>query len=129
MAAGFPKPVRRLSNRIEDLLLGSPGDRLVRTSRIRLSPGPTPVRIPQDSEGNPCNLTGRFRVYIENREVEGWDPPLPVVYIGGPDVTKERGFPIDPKQTLVLEASDNHELYAIQDGTSPQAELWTVEVA
>lgn len=92
-----------------------------------LTPNPTP--FPLDLTQKPNNLPGRRRIYVRNNEAVQ-TPARPTVYIGGPGVTTTNGFPIEPGEQLVLDVTDDIQLYAIVPASdSNTVNLRTAELA
>ncbi len=89
---------------------------------INVSTAPTP--IPQDSTGSPRNLPGRRRIYLKNFNEAAGD----TVYIGDSSVTTATGYPIVAQDELILDITDNIQLYAIV-ATSESVNLRMLELA
>lgn len=89
---------------------------------INVSSAPTP--IPQDSTGSPRNLPGRRRIYMKNFNAAQGN----TVYIGDASVTTASGYPIVAQDELVLDITDDIQLYAIV-ASSESADLRMLELA
>jgi len=88
-----------------------------------------PQPFPEDASGNPTNLPVRRRIYIKNNELSGAGKAT--VYIGGADVTTTNGFPLPPQEEVILDVTDDIQLYATLEVTSPldTVDLRTLELA
>lgn len=88
---------------------------------------PLPTPFPQDTTMKPSNLPGRRRVYVKNNEVVQ-TPARPTVYIGGPGISTTTGYPLVPGEEIILDVTDDIQLYAIVVQTDT-VDLRTAELA
>ncbi len=93
-------------------------------SQITVDDSAAPTPIPQDATGNPRNLPGRRRIYLKNFNAAEGD----TVYIGDASVTTATGYPIVAQDELILDITDNIQLYAIVASTE-SADLRMLELA
>lgn len=84
----------------------------------------TPTPIPQDATGNPRNLPGRRPIYLKNFNAEAGD----TVYVGDGSVSTTTGYPIVAQDELILDITDDIQLYAIVASTE-SADLRMLELA
>ena len=98
---------------------------VTRQKTVDDSTNPTPTPIPQDASDHPSNLPARRRIYIKNWHLTGEGD---TVYIGGADVSAGNGYPISSGDELILDVTDDIQLYAIVE-SEKIVDLRTLELA
>lgn len=92
---------------------------LTQETKVATSAGsPFSSPIPKNAAGKQGNLARRLRVQVRNSASTQASPPNRTVYVGGPDVSVDNGYPLEPGQRLPLVASSRLQLYAIKAQSS-----------
>ena len=94
------------------------------TSQKTINVSTAPAPIQQDSTGSPRRLPGRRRIYPKNFNAAAGN----TVYIGDSSVSVATGYPIVAQDELILDITDNIQLFAIVASTE-SADLRMLELA
>ena len=78
------------------------------------SSAPDPVAVPIGEGDRPRSLPRRRQVVVRNSAPLSAVPPNRTIYVGGPDVSTQQGYPLDPGQSLSLGARSSLQVYAIK---------------
>lgn len=115
-----------------DLAASQASDCQIVVSSLQIPVGVTSVfPLPSHSGGGARNLKGRWRIYVKNQRPEDRTEE-PTVFLGGANVNQTNGYPLAPQEFIVLDITDEIQLYVIQQ-TGPQilfpADVRTLEMA
>lgn len=85
--------------------------------------GTTVTPFPQDATGASANLPGRRFIFVKNNNSSGGS----TLFIGGADVTSTNGYPIAPQEEVVLDITDDIQLFGVTSTLTADAR--TLELA